>query len=859
MKKTTRIIAFVLSAILAIPATVIPSHAEDTVQYSESDLHELMSYTNALSAGHVKRLNDEEQMNTLVFANKDKTKTMYYYADDIKYVDDDGIIHDKTNKLTYSDGEYITRDNNIMTVIPADLSNGVSVSRDDIKIKMTPNFTKTGGSSDLSIKAAFSEAPRGEADKVTYESVFGTGTSVRYTPTYSGVSEEIIIPASAGEYSFDFTVETSGLLLLYGVPGAEEANMKDVAYWYFAYPDDIDTPVAKLSNISICDSLGNTSAVKITCEKIADSEYTVSFVADSSALSPSDTVYTMSAYISFDPDVSYIEDTMISARYPSTNYGTSTTLKLGGSTSSYIVMRFPKLATNNTYDLLTESTIRYATLELYCNASNTTKTISIHHYRSNASWNETSLTYNNGGASYYHPNGNEPIDPTFYIRNTSGLICPSLDTIFWGLKRGISSLSQGIIFMLPDSVYNGSSSQNEYCSFYSTEHTVESQRPHLRIVYSDDTIPSNGYYLIKNIDGKYLAVNGGKGGGGRALTAANKSTFKTNDTPVILIDYYWRVEINELNYKFYSMLDAYGRGGYMANSCEVESPGSQWRVENAGNGYYYIRYGSQYLTVSGSSITLSSKVSNNSQKWAFEKQETFTKTVYVKDKKEVPIPNATIKINGTNMPGRRRDYYKKTNSKGRVDLVLIKGYKYGINVSHDSYTTGIHNKYFIDGNEELTINLYPRLNLPDVPIKPIVSLQRSSAYGWRCYISVYKNVSSGTAHFGIHNGADYRNGVSDSKNVKSILKGNVQKSEYDESRGNYIIIRYTYGSNKYITITYCHLASRATKEEGDNVSAGDIIGVMGNTGDSTGVHLHINIVDQDGIKYDPNILLGIEK
>ncbi|HBE12589.1 MAG TPA: hypothetical protein DCY74_00320, partial [Clostridiales bacterium] len=47
----------------------------------------LLSYEKAVSQGHVLRLREEEELHTIVFLNKDGTKSMYMFDENIKYLD----------------------------------------------------------------------------------------------------------------------------------------------------------------------------------------------------------------------------------------------------------------------------------------------------------------------------------------------------------------------------------------------------------------------------------------------------------------------------------------------------------------------------------------------------------------------------------------------------------------------------------------------------------------------------------------------------------------------------------------------------------------------------------------------------
>lgn len=72
--------------------------------------------------------------------------------------------------------------------------------------------------------------------------------------------------------------------------------------------------------------------------------------------------------------------------------------------------------------------------------------------------------------------------------------------------------------------------------------------------------------------------------------------------------------------------------------------------------------------------------------------------------------------------------------------------------------------------------------------------------------------------------------------VHSVEQGTVAKSYYSDSYGNVVFIRH---ENQTETI-YAHLQNRYV-QEGQKVARGETIGTMGNTGDSSGVHLHFEL------------------
>jgi hypothetical protein len=95
-----------------------------------------------------------------------------------------------------------------------------------------------------------------------------------------------------------------------------------------------------------------------------------------------------------------------------------------------------------------------------------------------------------------------------------------------------------------------------------------------------------------------------------------------------------------------------------------------------------------------------------------------------------------------------------------------------------------------------------------------------------------------------HGGIDFA--VSTGTPVMAANDGVVVGTPYDaDGFGNYVQIQHRDGHSSY----YGHLASKGVSE-GQEVTAGQVVGVSGNSGNSTGPHLHFE-VRRGGIKVDP--------
>ena len=92
-----------------------------------------------------------------------------------------------------------------------------------------------------------------------------------------------------------------------------------------------------------------------------------------------------------------------------------------------------------------------------------------------------------------------------------------------------------------------------------------------------------------------------------------------------------------------------------------------------------------------------------------------------------------------------------------------------------------------------------------------------------------------TKHWYLHKGIDiaYSRGTK----VVSTADGKVIEKAFDSSGyGNYIVIKHKYG----FYTRYAHM-DKVYVKEGQNVQQGEVIGTLGNTGLSTGPHLHYEV------------------
>lgn len=120
---------------------------------------------------------------------------------------------------------------------------------------------------------------------------------------------------------------------------------------------------------------------------------------------------------------------------------------------------------------------------------------------------------------------------------------------------------------------------------------------------------------------------------------------------------------------------------------------------------------------------------------------------------------------------------------------------------------------------------------------PLSRIKINSPYGYR------KDPFTGKRKF--HNGIDLH---ARSSKVFAMMQGRVIAVGQDKVSGKYVTLRH--GN---FTVSYCHL-SQISVSQGQDVLSGDVVGITGNTGRSTGEHLHITI-RQKGEYVNPRIFL----
>ena len=302
----------------------------EPIQLTAADIPEFISAAALEERGAVERMRSEEtNMSSVIFRNADGTRTMYMYGLPVKYTAMDGTVRDKSTNLvsvsavsallanrpvaqtmaqmstaqqaalqaelgildaeratttlhmlstalttrgkSLSDMAYTTLDNDVYALFPTNLAQGMTLVFGEHSVRMTPAGTgmtvTAGGNVTKTTTSSLSDAD--VAERLLYPNVFGLGTAVQYTPTLTGVKEEILLSRNVGKNSFAFLLETGGLILT-------ETNGQ-----FTLVDPETEQKVGTLGEIIVFDSAGQITRGNMTAQTIlAGQKYSITISVD---------------------------------------------------------------------------------------------------------------------------------------------------------------------------------------------------------------------------------------------------------------------------------------------------------------------------------------------------------------------------------------------------------------------------------------------------------------------------------------------------------------------------------------------------------------------------------------------------
>ena len=480
------------------------------LQVPDSDIPSLMTRAQIEEKGHAVRLKAEEpNKNTVIFQNRDGSKTAYFYNTPVKYTDENGIVRDKSSAITaYSgmyDGKsyaYAMTDNDVKVYFSRIGTEGVKLASGGYDIEMVPMNTGS-----LMIPSVSFE----NNDTVRYNNMYGLGTAIEYKTLLNGVKEDIVLSNYTGQNSFNFMLYTDGLALV--------ENGGD-----FYLADNTGARVASIGKVIANDSGNKTVYGTMNYNTVkAGAQYMINISVDTAFLTASDTVYP----VRIDPTVTIdqgesgnalynrIQDT---ALYKSDAYvvGLQDNIHSVGyySSEAYagrMAIRFPMFidpiaeGMSSSYSYLRDvigSRVYSATLSLYAADVENGTNIYVSPMTSAPSYSSSGIEYNTSIFNSYTTNDRS----SAYVGSTgrkyfdvTSIVKDWVDYPSSGYNpNGLYSPSNGLMIM-----NNDETDGLKAVKFYSSMYYDPNYQPTLSVTYG-----TTAYYINNVATGEFLRISG---------------------------------------------------------------------------------------------------------------------------------------------------------------------------------------------------------------------------------------------------------------------------------------------------------------------------------------------------------------
>ena len=143
--------------------------------------------------------------------------------------------------------------------------------------------------------------------------------------------------------------------------------------------------------------------------------------------------------------------------------------------------------------------------------------------------------------------------------------------------------------------------------------------------------------------------------------------------------------------------------------------------------------------------------------------------------------------------------------------------------------------------EEVDVSKLPRVGV-GILNWPVSTIRITQYFGKTTFATKNPQVYNGMGHNGVDFGIPIGTQVKSAGNGVVYGSGNTDTACYGVSYGKWVLVKHDNG----LATLYAHL-SMIKVSTGDSVQSGDIIGYSGNTGYSTGPHLHFTVYAADAV------------
>ncbi len=510
-KSFVKTISIILSLLILL--TVLPlgaSAVETNAVTSETVRDVTLEVTENTEDARV-RTEEGSGLNTIVVDNGDGTHTMTLYDYPVKFVNEKGEIEDISLEIaSVADGSYKTKANDIQTVFPKKISDGITLSGKGVSVKLiptvqppserevaakpaegvTPSVSLTLNSSlnegaavgnDTlvvpSIGTIIADSTVTKLDNETVSYYYDNKTTLEYSLTYTGFKEDIVVSEYTGQTEYHFLIETGGLTL----------TKLDKSYYL---TDENGEIKATLGDIIIFTADERNNALgSMTHETVKENEqYIITIHVDADYLKDEKTVYP----IRIDPTIeitydnngsSAIQDVTINQNSGSS--GTSGSLYVGKRNTygiSRTLMKFPGL---NLGAISSANNITSAYVEIRDMMCETTSMTVYGYIFDGNSWSESTANWSN-----VDPNSWTEM-PSAYAevcysngasKNPAHRYSINITQAVKSWKTGFYDQAKGIMLRASDDVEYGSALYKTFASY-----NRASNKPSLKVNYNSTT------------------------------------------------------------------------------------------------------------------------------------------------------------------------------------------------------------------------------------------------------------------------------------------------------------------------------------------------------------------------------------
>ncbi len=323
------------------------------------------------------KIDEECDEFTTIFQNPDNTKTAYIFGTPVRYKDQNGNLKEIDSQLVQVSDEkknegygYTNKSNSFDVYLPENIADDVPVQLvfDNYNLEMKPiqaiDLSKEGKNAysgvinkayidfiknDIKFKNSSEKdkaLEQGAAEEIvksiTYNSGFDEDIELVYMATDTGIKEEIVLNKNTGQNEFQFMLKLNGVqpelledgrIILKYTDSEEIAGIFPEMYMYDSYDGE-----EKLEGEHFSEAV----SYKLSAGE-NEGEYIITVVADKTFLEDESTVYPViidPTYTNTYSSPSYQYDTYANSAYPTSEYYTSTHLRICRPSSSELTRSF---------------------------------------------------------------------------------------------------------------------------------------------------------------------------------------------------------------------------------------------------------------------------------------------------------------------------------------------------------------------------------------------------------------------------------------------------------------------------------------------------------------------------------------